>query len=98
MVGDPHVAHQGVHVGAGVHPVNGPVVHPLGGVPHGCDLLGDPVRSFDRIEVAGEQAFGAQAEHQVERVDIGERVPVAVAPHGDEIGDVAEQRVRTGSR
>ena len=56
------------------------------------DLLGDEVGALDGVEVAGEQALGAEAEHEVERVDVGEGVAVAVAPDRDEVGDVAEQR------
>ncbi len=46
----------------------------------------------DRVEVPGEQDLGAQRADPLDGVDHGQRVAVAVAADGDEVGDVAEDR------
>ena len=50
------------------------------------------VGAGDRPEVAGHQEFGLQLANALDRVDGGQRVPVAVAAHRDQVGNVAEDR------
>ena len=66
VVGKSDLAHLGMHVGTGIHAIDGSIMHPFGGVTHGGYLLGDAVGPHDGIEVASEEPLGAEGQHQVE--------------------------------
>ena len=67
MLWDSDLPRQRVHILARVHAVDGSVVHPLHGVSHGRDLLGDQVRTVDGVEVPGDQPLGTQPQDQLDR-------------------------------
>ena len=90
MFGHPDLAHRGVEVGAGIHQLDGAVVYGLHRVAHRGDFLRDPVGAFDRREVAGDQPLRSVCKHGVQRLDVKNRVAVAVAADGHQIRHMTE--------
>ena len=86
------VAHQGLDVDAVVHALDRAVVDEHHRVAQADELGVDDVGADDRIEMTGEQNLGPKLPDGLDRLDEGVRVAVAIAPHGDQVRDVAEQR------
>ncbi len=68
------------------------VVNVLQGLAQPGQLGIDAIGAGDRREVAGDQQLGLQFTDPLDRCDRGQRVAVAVAAHGHQIGDVSEDR------
>ena len=85
------LTHQGADVLAGVHALDGRVMDVLHGVTQAGEFELNPVFAGDRCEVTGEKYLGLQRTDPFDGVDHGERVAIAVASHGDQIRDMAEQ-------
>jgi hypothetical protein len=86
-----HLAHQGAQVDAGVHTLDGAVMHPLHRVDDAGDLALDVLGPAD-VLVAGEHQLGLQRAERLGRVDELQRPARLVAAKGVEVRMIAEHR------
>ena len=85
------LTHQGADVLAGVHAVDCRVVDVLHGITQPGELKLNTLLARDWFEVTAQKNLGLQRTDTFDGVDHGERIAVAVATHGDQIRDMAEQ-------
>jgi hypothetical protein len=85
------LAHQRPDVAAFVHSAHGLVVHVLHGAAQAQEFAADELPTRHRIVMSNQEELGLEGQHAVEGIDEAERIPVAVAPDGDEVREVSEE-------
>lgn len=92
MLGQSDLTHQGLDILARVHSGDGLVVYRPDRPGEPAELFVDALRPDDRVEVPGEQNLRTQRANPFDGVDNAQSVAITVTTHGDEIGNVTEDR------